>query len=75
MSYVRHQLGAESQVEAEPMTPAQISAALVKIQKSSEEQLFWRKIATAATIAGALFAMVRLSDIYFAVKARRRAER
>ena len=45
--------------------------ALARIQKSSEEGLLFRKIATGATIAGALFAMIRLSDIYFAVKARK----
>jgi hypothetical protein len=45
--------------------------ALARIQKSSEETLLFRKIATGATIAGALFAMIRLSDIYFAVKARK----
>jgi len=45
--------------------------ALARIQKASEEQLLFRKIATAAAVAGALFAMIRLSDIYFAVKARK----
>jgi hypothetical protein len=48
--------------------------ALARIQKASEEQLLFRKIATVATVAGALFAMIRLSDIYFAVKARRKGE-
>jgi hypothetical protein len=46
-------------------------AALARIQRSSEEQLFWRKIATGAAVAGAIFAAIRLSDIYFAVKARK----
>lgn len=45
--------------------------ALARIQKTAEEQLLWRKVATGAAIAGALFAMIRLSDIYFAVKARK----
>lgn len=46
-------------------------AALARIQASSEEGLLFRKIATGAAIAGALFAAIRLSDIYFAIKARR----
>ena len=50
------------------------SAALARIKKSSEEQLLFRRIATVATVAGALFAMIRLTDIYFAVKARRKGQ-
>lgn len=46
---------------------------LEDIQKHNRDMILWRKIATAATVAGALFAAIRLSDIYFAVKARRRA--
>lgn len=45
--------------------------AISRIQRASEENLLFRKIATGAAVAGALFAMIRLSDIYFAVKARK----
>lgn len=67
---------AEQAAEAAPeLTVEQIlakhGAALQSIQAQSEETLLFRKIATVATVAGALFALVRLSDIYFAVKARR----
>ena len=47
--------------------------ALQRIQSAAEEQLLFRKIATVAAVAGALFAAIRLSDIYFAVKARRKS--
>lgn len=46
--------------------------ALDKIQKDTADGLFFRKVATGAAIAGALFAAVRLTDIYMAVKDRRR---
>lgn len=49
----------------------QHGVALATIQKHSAETLLFRKIATGAAIAGAIFAAVRLSDIYFAVKARK----
>ena len=44
---------------------------LAKMEKDTASMLKWRKIATIGTLAGALFALVRLSDIYFAVKARK----
>lgn len=72
MSYIRG-LGAEEEPSVEEILRAQ-GIALARIQKASEEQLLFRKIATVATVAGALFAMIRLSDIYFAVKARRKSE-
>jgi len=61
---------ASTPVSLEELLKAQ-GIAITRIQKSSEENLMFRKIATAAAVAGALFAMIRLSDIYFAVKARR----
>jgi hypothetical protein len=50
------------------------SALLEKLQKDTEKTLLFRKIATGAAIAGALFAAIRLTDIWLAVKARRRVE-
>lgn len=44
---------------------------LDRIQQAARDELLWRKVATAATVAGALFAAARLSEIYFAVKRRR----
>lgn len=49
------------------------SAALARIERTTTETLRWRKIATGAAIAGALFAAIRLTDIWLAVKARKRA--
>jgi len=72
MSYVRG-LGAEEEPSIETRLKEQ-GIALARIQKASEEQLLFRKVATVATVAGALFAMIRLSDIYFAVKARRKSQ-
>jgi len=67
---VIEQAAASAPVSLEELLKAQ-GLAISRIQKSSEENLMFRKIATAAAVAGALFAMIRLSDIYFAVKARR----
>lgn len=50
------------------------SAALERLNKTAEQELFFRKIATAAAVAGALFAAVRLTDIWLAVKARKRQQ-
>lgn len=47
------------------------SKSLDALKKTNQDMLLWRKVATGATIAGALFAMIRLTDIYFAVKRRR----
>lgn len=77
MNYLGADTEAVEQVEAS--TPARSveeilkaqGLALARIQRASEENLMFRKIATVAAVAGALFAMIRLSDIYFAVKARK----
>ena len=45
--------------------------ALERIEKVSEEQLLFRKVATFAAVAGALFAMLRLSEIYIAIQDRK----
>jgi len=50
------------------------SDSISRILKTQEENLRWRRIATYATVAGAFFALIRLSDIYFAVKRRRASE-
>lgn len=47
---------------------------LEQINKTAERDLFYRKVATGAAVAGALFAAVRLTDIWLAVKARRRLQ-
>ena len=75
MSYVRrYGLGADPVDEPFSIEEAlrQQGADLVSIKKTAEKDLFWRKIATGAAIAGALFAAVRLTDIWLAVKRRRR---
>jgi hypothetical protein len=68
---------APSAPEVEPGVAAALAdqkARLERIEKLHEETLRWRKWATYATIAGALFAAVRLTDIYLAVKRRKRGE-
>lgn len=57
-----------------PAVLADQKARLERIETLHEETLKWRKWATYATIAGALFAAVRLTDIYLAVKRRKRGE-
>ena len=61
----------------EPFDPRTAYAAhqaeLERLHKTAQEELFWRKIATGAAIAGALFAAARLTDIWLAVKSRRRS--
>ena len=47
------------------------SATLARIEQATAASLWWRKVATGAAIAGALFAAVRLTDIWLAVKRRR----
>jgi hypothetical protein len=44
---------------------------LTSLKKTAEDELYWRKIATGAAIAGALFAAVRLTDIWLAVRRRK----
>ena len=63
----------QSELPEDPLAP--VKATLVShgevlkdIQTKAAEELRWRKIATAATVAGAVFALIRLSDIYFALK-------
>lgn len=46
--------------------------ALEKLNETAERELFWRRVAAAAAVAGALFAAVRLTDIWLAVRARKR---
>lgn len=45
--------------------------ALERIEKVAEEQLLFRKIATIAAVAGAAFAMLRLTEIWLAVQERK----
>lgn len=47
------------------------SAELERLNKTAERELLYRKIAAAAAVAGALFAAVRLTDIWLAVRRRR----
>jgi hypothetical protein len=71
MSYLA--IGAEEATPAisiEATLRAQ-QALLERIQRDTEKDLFFRKIATGAAIAGALFAAVRLTDIWLAVRRRR----
>ena len=73
MSYLSP-LGQEIAEQAEPSIEERLAAqaeALARIERSTSETLMWRKIATGAAIAGALFAMVRLTDIWIAVKRRK----
>lgn len=46
----------------------QQNAQLAKLHETAKKDLYWRKIATGAAIAGALFAAVRLTDIWLAVR-------
>lgn len=48
---------------------------LERLEDISAKQLFWRRIATIAAVAGALFAAIRLTDIWLAVRDRRRTKR
>ena len=53
---------------------AEFRSGFERLTSQEKEQLRWRKYATYATIAGALFAAIRLTDIWLAVRARRRSE-
>jgi anti-sigma-K factor RskA len=71
------QEAAEQAVAAEPVPSieerlAAQAEALARIERATAETLWWRKVATGAAIAGALFAAVRLTDIWLAVKRRKR---
>lgn len=48
--------------------------ALERLNVTAESELFFRKVATFAAVAGALFAAVRLTDIWLAVKRRKAQE-
>ena len=63
----------QSELPEDPLAPVKATLAsqsetLKDIQAKAAEELKWRKIASAATVAGAVFALIRLSDIYFAIK-------
>jgi len=45
--------------------------ALERIEADAKEQLLFRKIATVAAVAGAAFALLRLTDIYLAFEERK----
>lgn len=61
--------GADAELVADVRTVlAAHGEELRAIRETSERDLFFRKIATGAAIAGALFAAVRLTDIWLAVK-------
>ncbi len=47
------------------------AADLDRIKKVAEEDLYWRKIATYAGVAGAIVAAIRLTDIWIALRRRR----
>jgi hypothetical protein len=65
------QVEAATPEAATPLTLEEIAVRIDKLQITAERDLFFRKIATGAAIAGALFAAVRLTDIWLAVKRRR----
>lgn len=84
MSYIKKQTGlvrvpvALSSTHEEPFDIERAikahGAALKRLNEIAERDLFFRKITTAAAVAGALFAAVRLTDIWLAVKARKRPQ-
>lgn len=73
MSYLRKPLGADEAFDIEATLKAQ-GIALARLNETAERELFYRKISTYAAIAGALFAAVRLTDIWLAVKARKKQQ-
>ena len=46
-------------------------ATLEQLSFEADKRAKWRKIATIATVAGALFAFLRLGDILIAIRRRR----
>ena len=63
--------GGEKSAEATEARLQAHSEALARIEKRTADILYWRKIATGAAVAGAVFAAIRLTDIWLAVKRRR----
>jgi hypothetical protein len=68
--YVLAPLGNTESFDIEATLQAQ-SAELEKIRALSEEDLKWRKISTYATIAGTLWGLGRLKDIWKTLRKRR----
>lgn len=71
MSYFLRSLGADEPLDVDAALREQ-RVLLMRLNKTAERELFWRKISTGAAVAGALFAAVRLTDIWLAVRARRK---
>jgi hypothetical protein len=49
-------------------------AELSRLNVLMEKDLFWRRVGTIATVAGTLFAAVKLADILIAIRRRSRTE-